>query len=115
MECVFLLETGSDLFLWIGSQANPLVVNNLFGVNSLQGVDMSTLSIQAESCDWTARFSAIIDALRADHSERHMHLHFIREGDGYSEAFFGRFLVEDRTNFPGGSHTYIEYHALVNR
>jgi len=34
--------------------------------------------------------------------------------DGYAEAFFGRFLVEDRANFHGGTHTYAEYHALVN-
>lgn len=112
---VFLMETGSDLFMWIGSQANPLVMNNLFGVPSLTGVDMSAVQVMTDSCDWAARFNAVLVALRAEHPARHMHLHFIREGDGYAEAFFGRFLVEDRTNFPGGTHTYSEYHAIVNK
>ena len=35
-----------------------------------------------------------------------MHLHFIREGDGYAEAYFARYLVEDRANFPGGALSY---------
>ena len=112
---VFLMETGSDLFMWIGSQANPLVMNNLFGVPSLAGVDMSQVQVLTDSCDWAARFNAVLVALRAEHPERYMHLHFIREGDGYAEAFFGRFLVEDRTNFAGGTHTYSEYHAIVNK
>ena len=111
---VFLMETGSDLFLWIGSQANPLVMNNLL-VCPLAGMDMSTVQVLTDSCDWAARFNAVLVALRDEHPQRYMHLHFIREGDGYAEAFFGRFLVEDRTNFPGGTHTYSEYHALVNR
>jgi hypothetical protein len=25
-----------------------------------------------------------------------MQLHFIREGDGYAEAYFARYLIEDR-------------------
>jgi hypothetical protein len=44
-----------------------------------------------------------------------MHLHFIREGDGYAEAYFARYLVEDRANFPGGALSYTEYFSLVNK
>lgn len=44
-----------------------------------------------------------------------MQLHFIREGDGYAEAFFARYLVEDRANFNGGSLSYAEYYGSVNR
>eukprot|EP00605_Chrysophyceae_sp_TOSAG23-4_P001379 GSChrysophyteH1.ASY1.ANO1.1499.1 assembled CDS len=111
---IFLLETGSDLFMWIGSGSNPLIIQSLFGVTSLQGVDMSTLQLQTDNDDFSARFYAIVTALRADRQDRFMLLHKIREGDGYAEAFFGRFLVEDRANFHGGTHTYAEYHALVN-
>ena len=46
---------------------------------------------------------------------RYMHLHFIREGDGYAEAYFARYLVEDRANFPGGALSYTEYFSLVNK
>ena len=43
---------------------------------------------------------------RTDRVQRYMHLHFIREGDGYAEAYFARYLVEDRANFPGGALSY---------
>ena len=112
---IFLLETGSDLFMWIGSAANPLILQSLFGATSLHGVDMSTLKLITDSDDFSARFFAIVTALRSDRQDRFMMLHKIKEGDGYAEAFFGRFLVEDRANFPGGNHTYSEYHTLVTR
>ena len=46
---------------------------------------------------------------------RYMQLHFIREGDGYAEAYFARYLIEDRANFSGGGMSYTEYHAHVSR
>ena len=112
---IFLLETGSDLFLWVGSSSNPLIIQSLFGVVSLQGIDMSNLKLLTDTDDFAARFFAIVTALRSERTDRHMMLHKIKEGDGYAEAFFGRFLVEDRANFPGGTHTYSEYHSLVSR
>ena len=33
---IFLLETGSDLFLWVGSAASPMIMQSLFGVQTLQ-------------------------------------------------------------------------------
>lgn len=57
----------------------------------------------------------MLEALRADRPSRYMQLHFIREGDGYAEAFFARYLVEDRANFNGGSLSYAEYYGSVNR
>ena len=41
---------------------------------------MSTVQHLTDSDDFSARFNAIITALRADRQYRYMHLHFIREG-----------------------------------
>lgn len=57
--------------------------------------DPSKLCIMPENSDFSSRVQAIIDALRAERS-RHLQLHFIREGDGFAEAYFARFLIEDR-------------------
>ena len=111
---LFLLENGYDMFLWIGRALNPAIVSTLFGVPSLEGVNMSTLAVLADNSDFANRVNAIIVALRQDRA-RYMHLHFIREGDGYAEAYFSRYLVEDRANFPGGALSYTEYHTQINR
>jgi protein transport protein SEC24 len=113
-EGVFLLETGHDLFLWIGRAVSPAILHTLLNVQSLEGVDMSLLQLQPDNSDFSCRVSAVVGALRADRS-RHMQLHMIREGDGYAEAFFARYLMEDRANFNGGTFSYQEYHAYVTR
>lgn len=61
---------------------------------------MTTLSICAENSDFSSRVAAVVAALRADRKARYMQLHFIREGDGYAEAYFARFLIEDRSFCP---------------
>lgn len=95
-EGIFLLENGYDMFLWVGRNVNPAIINTLFGITSMDGVDTSTLAIQADSSDFSFRLNEVVDALRSERTERFMQLHIIREGDGYGEAYFSRFLVEDR-------------------
>jgi protein transport protein SEC24 len=111
---IFLLETGYDLFMWIGRAVNPAILHTLFDVQSLESVDMSQLKLHPDSSDFSARVSAVVDALRAARS-RFMQLHMIREGDGYAEAYFARYLMEDRANFTGGTFSYAEYFTHANR
>jgi protein transport protein SEC24 len=93
---IVLLENGYDMFMWIGRQVNPAIISTLFGVNSLDQIpDVTKLAIQAENSDFSSRVNAILIALRQERSH-HLQLHFIREGDGYAEAYFARFLIEDR-------------------
>ena len=111
---IFLLENGYEMLMWIGRAVNPSIIDTLFGMSSLEGVDTNQLNILAENSDFSSRVMSIVVALRQARS-RYMHLKFIKEGDGYSEAYLARFLVEDKANFPGGSLTYDEYHALISR
>jgi protein transport protein SEC24 len=93
---VILLDNGHDLFMWIGRTVNPALLTNIFGVSTLEGIqDLSQLAVQADSCDFAYRLQVVVDALRS-RRYRYMQLHFIREGDGYADAFFARYLVEDR-------------------
>ena len=99
--------SGHDLFLWIGRAVSPAILHTLLNVQSLDGVDMSLLKLHSENSDFSSRVNAVVEGLRADRS-RHMQLHMIREGDGYAEAFFARYLMEDRANFNGGTFSYQE-------
>lgn len=55
-----------DLFLWVGRSANPGVLSALFGISSLEGIDLSTLQIQVEGNDLCRRVNNIISALREE-------------------------------------------------
>lgn len=111
---VYLLDNACDLLMWVGRQVNPSIMNALFGVPSLEGVDMSRVSLQTDSSDFTARLRAIIDAIRSERG-RFQQLHIVREGDGPMQAFFARYMVEDRANFQGGTYNYAEYMNYVTR
>jgi len=41
---MFLLDNGVDMYLWVGRSSDPAILNALFGINSLEGVDMSQVS-----------------------------------------------------------------------
>lgn len=75
---------------------------------------MAELAVQPENSDYSSRVHSVIVALRSERV-RHMQLHFIREGDGYAEAYLARYLIEDRANFQGGNLSYTEYHSHVTR
>eukprot|EP01038_Epipyxis_sp_PR26KG_P006349 gene6349-8746_t len=113
-EGIFLVENGCDMFMWIGRNVNPAIISTLFGYQSLDNVDISTLAIQPGNSDFSSRVFAVVLALREDRA-RYMQLHFIREGDGMAEAYFARFLIEDRANFNGGNLSYTEFHSHVTR
>lgn len=114
-EGIFLLENGCDMFLWIGRAVNPAILETLFNHQLLEGVDAASLSINPDNSDFSSRVMAVIDALRDDRPAHYMQLHFIKEGDGYAEAFFARFLIEDRANFAGANLSYTEYHSHITR
>ena len=38
---IFLLDNGVDMYLWVGRSSDPAVTSALFGISSLENVDMS--------------------------------------------------------------------------
>jgi protein transport protein SEC24 len=92
---IFLLENGVEMLFRVGRSVNPNMIHAIFGVPSLEGVDLGALQIQSDSCDFAFRLNAVITALRAERG-RHMQLKIIKESDGSAEAYFARYLVEDR-------------------
>ena len=106
---IYLLENGYELVLWIGRSVSPSLLYSLFGVQSIEGVDMSTLELHTAdnttpttngdnnecSDTYLNRIHAIIVGLRQVRS-RYMYMRIIREGDGPGEAYLARYLVEDR-------------------
>ena len=92
---IYLLENGFDIFLWIGRAVPPNTLGSLFGVPTLDGVDLTMLDIKYENGEFASRVSAVIVGLRQNRC-RYMQMRIIREGDGQAEAYLARYLVEDR-------------------
>ena len=44
---IFLLDNSIDMYLWVGKAADATLLSSLFGVSSMEGVDMSTISLSS--------------------------------------------------------------------
>ena len=140
---IFLLDNGVDMFLWVGRSSDPAILNSLFGINSLEGVNMSQVSRQTVSWlsmfvlrlteltlllrifqirlqkignDFASRLNAIVSALREDDTPQHLYakVTIIREGDHGLESRFFWHLIEDSASFSGGTFTYEDFMQFVN-
>ena len=109
---VYMLENSLDVFVWIGHSTSPSVLQQLFGISSLdQSVDLSNIQLQRCGSDLAIRVDRLLQALM-DERCNSMRVFLTREGDP-SEAKFYRYLVEDRTGFM--TVAYGEFMALVDR
>ncbi|KAG7390574.1 hypothetical protein PHYPSEUDO_007514 [Phytophthora pseudosyringae] len=115
LQCdgVFLLDDTLSLYLWVGRSAPPELLESLFGVPSMEGVDCNQLKLLAPHDDTSNRVNAILAAIRAERLP-HQNVVIMREGDPAEGRFFWK-LVEDRASFPGGSYSYSEYLGQISR
>lgn len=112
---VYLLDSGLEIFLWIGRRSPPQIISALFGIPSLDGIDINNLDLNPLPNDYSQRICAIVRTLRAPWYSTQK-IRIVREGSGdINEIRFQWHLVEDKQNFPGGSVSYAEYLPLVGR
>ncbi len=51
---IFLVEDGQQIYMWVGKQANPDQISQLFGVPTLENVD--TLQVLTTTFVWSLHF-----------------------------------------------------------
>ena len=112
---VYLLDNGVETYLWIGRGAPGGLLQALWGVTSLDGIDPATLTLPPQPNDFSARVRAIVTHLTA-HVSQAQRLRVVREGAGDAgEARFHWHLTHDRQAFTGGNITASEYAGIVAR
>lgn len=112
-EGLFLLEDSLLLYLWVGRSVPPALLDSLFGVETMDGVDCRQLSLREPLDDFGRRVGNVVAAIREDRLP-YSSLVIMREGDPSEARFFWK-LVEDRASFPGGSYSYSEYLSQITR
>ncbi|CEG45436.1 coatomer copii [Plasmopara halstedii] len=115
LQCdgVFLLDDTLNLYLWVGRSVSREILESLFGISSMEGVDCNQLKLVNPHDDTSIRVAAILSAIRSERLP-YQNVLIMREGDPSEGRFFWR-LVEDRASFPGGSYSYSEYLGQISR
>jgi protein transport protein SEC24 len=115
----YLLDSGFEMFLWLGREVPAGLVAALFGergVPSGQGSDPAAALLERPQENLFAkRVVAIVRTLRAE-AVSTQRLRVVQEGtNDVNEARFQWYLVEDRQNYSGGGCTYEEYVAIASK
>ncbi|CAH1795236.1 unnamed protein product [Owenia fusiformis] len=108
---VYLLENGVSMFLWVGMNAAPDWVQNVFGVQSVAQIDIDKTQILDLDTPLSQRIRGIIKKIR-DQRQRHMKLTIVRQRDKL-DPWFHHFLVEDKgTN---GTASYVDFLCHIHK
>ena len=60
----YLMDCGLTMFMWFGRAINPTVVQHLFGIPGLEGIDTSQLRLNPGGNDLCDRVNRMVAALR---------------------------------------------------
>jgi len=112
-EGAFLLDNGVDIFMWFGRAVSPKLIQDLFGLDSLDGIDCSQLRLEPGGNDVCDRVNNIVRGCRA-FSPIQSTIRVVQEGGPLEMRFFMH-LVEDRANFAGGAFSYAEFMGILTR
>ncbi|KAJ0171020.1 hypothetical protein K1T71_013219 [Dendrolimus kikuchii] len=108
---VYLLENGVHMLLWVGSQAPPDFIRDVFGVSAPQQIDTQVCELPALETPASDAVRAIVDDARAKRRTA-MRLTIMRQHDKL-EAVLRHFLVEDRG--VDGSSSYVDYLCHIHK
>ncbi|KAK9456452.1 hypothetical protein V1511DRAFT_510261 [Dipodascopsis uninucleata] len=105
---LYLIDDGETQFLWVGRDAVPRLVMDVFGLPSLEHVKAGKTTLPALENDFSQRVNAIIAKSREKKgSIVWPHLYVVREdGDPSLKLWASTFLVEDRADM---GQSYMEF------
>lgn len=102
---VYLIENGLNMFLWIGMNADPEWVQDVFDVPTVARIDVDKTHLLQLNTPMSQCVRTIVNQVQSER-QRHMKLYIVRQGDKL-ELQFRQLLVEDRTT--EGSASYVDF------
>ena len=114
---VFLVDNGLVLYLWVGHQSPPQVLQALFGVPSLDKIDASVLKVVPSEQDSALKtqFMGFVSHLQQAHCKAYWpQLVVVKERDAVEQRVF-QLLIEDKATFGSGAYTLGEFVNNLSR
>ncbi|PPQ66006.1 hypothetical protein CVT24_011950 [Panaeolus cyanescens] len=108
---LYLIDNEEQMIFWIGQGVNPKVLNDLFGVDDVSGMDVHMHALPRLPTTLSTQVHNIIEQRRVQRGIPTKML-IARQDMDASEIEFSDMLVEDQNN---GAMSYIDYLALVHK
>ncbi|XP_005101853.1 protein transport protein Sec24C [Aplysia californica] len=108
---IYLLENGLSMFLWIGHNVNPEMIQKIFDVQSAAQVDIDKVQVLQLDNPASRRLCDLISRIRSERS-RYLKLTIVRQRDKL-QPWFDHFLVEDKGMNSGSS--YVDFLCHIHK
>jgi protein transport protein SEC24 len=100
---IYLMDDGASLYLYVGSQVDPTIMQNLFGISNIKDAPALTEDnlYYNSTDDLVTRLYHLITELRSRKYDKYSYLYVVKEGERSPAEFefYGR-LIEDKMNIP---------------
>ncbi|KAI8975427.1 hypothetical protein BDF20DRAFT_605994 [Mycotypha africana] len=107
----YLLDTGSELYLWMGKSVSSEFIENLFNVKTLDEIDPNMITLPAHSTILSEEVHGIMTQIQASRS-KYLALRVVRQEKDASEFLFATWMSEDRN---AEVQTYVDYMCVLHR
>ncbi|KAI3379270.1 hypothetical protein SNEBB_010895 [Seison nebaliae] len=109
---IYLLENGYRMYLWIGTEVEPKYITDIFGVKSLQHVQLEMYKrLPKIGNDISIRLNNMIDFLNY-RAQRSMKFSIVKQREG-TEGLFRNMLVEDQ-GIHENSTSYVQFLCSIH-
>lgn len=108
---IFLLANGINMFLWLGLNTQPELIQGIFNVPTFAHINTESTSLPELDNPYSRKIRMIIDNLRSQ-SPYSMKLIILKQKEK-TEGIFRHFLVEDKGIHGGAS--YVDFLCSVHK
>ncbi|EPB87319.1 hypothetical protein HMPREF1544_05844 [Mucor circinelloides 1006PhL] len=107
----YLVDTGSDLYLWLGKSLSTEFIENLFNVKTLEEVDPNMITLPVQANVLSEEVHGLMRQLQASRV-KYLALHIVRQEKDSLEFMFATWMSEDRNV---EVQTYVDYMCVLHR
>jgi len=108
----YLIENGDIAIMWLGSGVSPQILNDIYGAESLQELDIRMTSLPSLPTQLSTQLRAVISYFESLKAGRKMPVLIARQNMDGTEIEFSNMLVEDQNN---DNLTYIDFLCFVHK
>lgn len=108
----YLLENGEMCILWLGANVNPRLLEDLYGVNSLEEIDARMTRLPKLPTKLSQQVRAIVQSFALQRNKPELPVLIARQNRDGTEVELANSLVEDQNN---DAMSYVDYLCHVHR
>uniref|UniRef100_V5EUQ8 Transport protein SEC24 n=2 Tax=Kalmanozyma brasiliensis (strain GHG001) TaxID=1365824 RepID=V5EUQ8_KALBG len=108
----YLLENGEMCILWLGANVNPRLLEDLYGVNSLEEIDARMTRLPKLPTKLSKQVRAMIQSFAVQRNKPELPVLIARQNRDGTEVELANSLVEDQNN---DAMSYVDYLCHVHR